>query len=91
MNKLKAGVSPWLPFREPKACAEAYQDPRLILRSRVFYAIVLVILQKAVCGHILEDVVALVVYLLDQSVTISDKRNDKVRPPIFFQSFFSAV
>lgn len=77
-NKVKAGISPWLPFREPTGCSEAYDDPRLILKSKVFHAAVLVILQKAVRGQIPEDVMALIVFLLDQAVTISEVRESHV-------------
>ncbi|KAJ8931392.1 hypothetical protein NQ314_015698, partial [Rhamnusium bicolor] len=59
VNKLKPGISPWPPFRTPANCGPAYEDPRQILKSRVFHAAVLVILYKAVRGHVSEHVMAL--------------------------------
>lgn len=76
-NKLKAGTSPWPPFRSPAECGEAYEDPRHILRSRVFHAAALVVLYKAVRGHVNEHVMALVVFLLEQAVIVSDQKDDK--------------
>jgi E3 ubiquitin-protein ligase UBR3 len=73
-NKLTSGISPWLPFREPTECAAAYTDPRVILKSRAFLGAALVILEKAARGQIPEDVMALIVFLLDQAVTISERR-----------------
>ncbi|XP_044253038.1 E3 ubiquitin-protein ligase Ubr3 [Tribolium madens] len=85
-NKLKSGISPWLPFRAPTCCSKAYDDPRLILKSRVFHAIILVILQKAVRGQIPEDVTALIIFLLDQAVTISERKDGQAEPKLFHQS-----
>ncbi|KAJ8946859.1 hypothetical protein NQ318_006769 [Aromia moschata] len=72
-NKLKPSISPWPPFRTPSNCAAAYEDPRQILKSRVFHAAVLVILYKAVRGHVSEHVMALVVFLLEQAVIVSEQ------------------
>lgn len=77
-NKLKPGISPWPPFRTPTDCAGAYEDPRQILKSRVFHAAVLVILYKAVKGHVSEHVMALVMFLLEQAVIISRQEDNKV-------------
>lgn len=77
-NKLTSGISPWLPFREPTECAAAYTDPRVILKSRAFLGAALVILEKAARGQIPEDVMALIVFLLDQAVTISERREFQV-------------
>ncbi|XP_023311445.1 E3 ubiquitin-protein ligase Ubr3 isoform X2 [Anoplophora glabripennis] len=76
-NKLKPGISPWPPFRTPADCSEAYEDPRQILKSRVFHAAVLVILYKAVKGHVSEHVMALVMFLLEQAVIISQQDDNK--------------
>ncbi|KAK9883218.1 hypothetical protein WA026_001407 [Henosepilachna vigintioctopunctata] len=70
-NQLKPGMSPWPPFRTPTECGGAYEDPRSILKSRVFHAAALVILYKAVKGHVSEQVMALVVFLLEQAIIIS--------------------
>ncbi|KAL3273063.1 hypothetical protein HHI36_014518 [Cryptolaemus montrouzieri] len=75
-NKLRSGMSPWPPFRTPSECGEAYEDPRLILKSRVFHAAALVILYKAVKGHVSEQVMALVVFLLEQAIIISQQVDD---------------
>lgn len=72
-NKLKAGTSPWPPFRQPSECGEAYEDPRKILRSKVFHAVALVVLQKAVRGLVSEHVMALIVFLLEQAVLIAER------------------
>ncbi|CAH0564545.1 unnamed protein product [Brassicogethes aeneus] len=76
-NKLKTGTSPWPPFRTPADCGPAYEDPRQILKSRVFHAASLVILYKAVKGNVNEHVMALVMFLLEQAVIISDQKDDK--------------
>ncbi|KAJ8969229.1 hypothetical protein NQ317_002184, partial [Molorchus minor] len=76
-NKLKPGLNPWPPFRTPSGCGSAYEDPRQILKSRVFHAAVLVILYKAVKGHVSEHVMALVIFLLEQAVIISEQDDDK--------------
>ncbi|CAH2006803.1 unnamed protein product [Acanthoscelides obtectus] len=76
-NKLKPGVSPWPPFRTPENVAEAYEDPRQILKSRVFHAAVLVILYQANRGQVSEHVMALVIFLLEQAVLISEQDENK--------------
>lgn len=78
-NKLKPGTSPWPPFRLPAECGEAYDDPRIILQSRVFHAAALVVLYKAVRGHVSEHVMALIVFLLEMAVvTCETNRDDEV-------------
>lgn len=76
-NKLKSG-SPWPPFRTPSECSSAYEDPRLILRSRVFHALALVVLMKAIDNHNLvnENGMALIVFLLEQAIDINEKVAD---------------
>lgn len=76
-NKLKAGISPWPPFRTPAECGPAYDDPRLILKSRVFHAVALIILYRAVKGHVNEHVMALVVFLLEQAILITMEERNK--------------
>ncbi|XP_072397284.1 E3 ubiquitin-protein ligase Ubr3 [Diabrotica undecimpunctata] len=76
-NKLKPGCSLWPPFRTPTEVAEAYDDPRQILKSRVFHAAALIILFKAVRGHVSEHVMALVVFLLEQAVLIAAHEDNK--------------
>ncbi|KAI4457238.1 ubiquitin ligase e3 alpha-related [Holotrichia oblita] len=71
--KIKPGISPWPPFRNPAECGQAYDDPRKILKSRVFHAVALVVLYKAIRGHVSEHVMALLVFLLDQAVLVSDR------------------
>ncbi|KAG5894127.1 hypothetical protein JTB14_004065 [Gonioctena quinquepunctata] len=76
-NKLKPGIIPWPPYRTPSEVGPAYEDPRQILKSRVFHAAVLVILYKAVRGHVSEHVMALVMFLLEQAVLISAQDDNK--------------
>lgn len=71
--KLKPGTSPWPPFRNPSECGSAYEDPRKILKSKVFHAVALVVLYKAIRGHVSEHVMALLVFLLEQAIIVSDK------------------
>lgn len=75
-GKLKPGTSPWPPFRLPSPCGEAYQDPRKILRSRVFHAVAFVVLHKAVRGLVSEHVMALLIFLLEQAVLVCDKDDE---------------
>ncbi|XP_057658362.1 E3 ubiquitin-protein ligase Ubr3 isoform X2 [Diorhabda carinulata] len=76
-NKLKAGCSLWPPFRTPTEVSDAYEDPRQILKSRVFHAAALIILFKAVKGLVSEHVMALVVFLLEQAVLIAARDENK--------------
>lgn len=76
-NKLKPGCSLWPPFRTPSDVSEAYEDPRQILKSRVFHASALIILFKAARGYVSEHVMALVVFLLEQAVLIAAKDDNK--------------
>lgn len=77
-NKLRAGTtSLWPPFRVPADCGAAYSDPRNILQSRVFHAAALVILYKAVRGHVSEHVMALVIFLLEMAVITCDNTDDE--------------
>ncbi|CAH1116050.1 unnamed protein product [Phaedon cochleariae] len=76
-NKLKPGINPWPPFRTPSDVSAAYEDPRHILKSRVFHAAALVVLYKASKGHVSEHVTPLVVFLLEQAVLISAQDDNK--------------
>lgn len=81
---MKPGISPWPPFRAPAECGKAYEDPRLILRSRVFHALALVVLYKATTwGHVSEHVMALIVFLLEQAIQINETPNDEVSQLIY--------
>lgn len=73
-----SGTTPWPPFRPPAPCSDAYEDPRKLLRSRVFHAIALVVLHKALNGHVSEHVMALIVYLLEMAVVLSEPVGDEV-------------
>lgn len=75
---MKPGINPWPPFRTPPYAGFAYEDPRQILKSKVFHAVVLVILYKAIRGHVSEHVMALVIFLLEQAVIISEQDENKV-------------
>ncbi|CAG9863571.1 unnamed protein product [Phyllotreta striolata] len=76
-NKLKPGCSLWPPFRTPTDVSASYEDPRLILKSRIFHAAALIILFKATKGYVSEHVMALVVFLLEQAVLIAAKDDNK--------------
>lgn len=76
---MKPGINPWPPFRTPPQAGSAYEDPRQILKSKVFHAVVLVILYKAIRGHVSEHVMALVIFLLEQAVIISEQDENKVK------------
>lgn len=78
-GKLRAGSTsaPWPPFRAPAPCADAYEDPCKLLRSRVFHAIAFAYLHRAVAGRASEHVTALVVYLLDVAVSTAEPPDDE--------------
>jgi E3 ubiquitin-protein ligase UBR3 len=72
-GKLKANATPWPPFRHPAPVSADYDDPRLVLRSKVFHAMIFVILYKAVNGqNISEHIIALAVYLLEMAVVTAE-------------------
>lgn len=69
-NLLAEGAIPWPPYRIPSECNSSYLDPRGILQSRVFHAIIWVILYKAVhMKNVPEDVLSLAVYLLELALS----------------------
>ncbi|XP_070516369.1 E3 ubiquitin-protein ligase Ubr3 isoform X1 [Cardiocondyla obscurior] len=80
-GKLKNGATPWPPFRHPAPVSSDYDDPRIVLRSRVFHAMILIILYKAVNGHnISEHVMALAIYLLEMAVITAEPPDKSVSP-----------
>ncbi|KAK9296366.1 hypothetical protein QLX08_009590 [Tetragonisca angustula] len=75
-GKLKNSAIPWPPFRHPAPVSPAYDDPRIVLRSKVFHAMILIILYKAVYGHnISEHAMALTIYLLEMAVITAEIRD----------------
>ncbi|XP_044728240.1 E3 ubiquitin-protein ligase Ubr3 [Chrysoperla carnea] len=77
-GKLKSSQTPWPPFREPAPCSDAYEDPRKVLRTRLFHALMFVVLFKAVHGHnISEHCMALAIYLLEMAVVTANKPTDR--------------
>ncbi|XP_033303152.1 E3 ubiquitin-protein ligase Ubr3 isoform X1 [Bombus bifarius] len=80
-GKLKNSAIPWPPFRHPAPVSPAYDDPRIVLRSRVFHAMILIILYKAVYGHnISEHVMALTIYLLEMAVITAEIPDKSMNP-----------
>ena len=72
-GKIKSGTTPWPPFRPAGPVHPAYQDPRKVLKSRVFHALVWIVLYKAVNDHtVSEHVIALIVYLLEMALSVTD-------------------
>ena len=68
-GKYRGQGPPWPPFRIPGPCNPAYEDPRKLLRSRVFHAMVFVILYKAVHRrNVSEHLLSLALYLLEMAV-----------------------
>jgi hypothetical protein len=68
-GKYRGQGPPWPPFRIPGPCNPAYEDPRKLLRSRVFHAMAFVILYKAVHRrNVSEHLLALALYLLEMAV-----------------------
>ncbi|CAD6218621.1 GSCOCG00011463001-RA-CDS [Cotesia congregata] len=80
-TKLKSSSTLWPPFRNPAPVSPDYDDPRIVLKSRVFHAMVFVILYKAVNDHnISEHIVALLIYLLEMAVITSDIPKKSANP-----------
>ncbi|XP_043683976.1 E3 ubiquitin-protein ligase Ubr3 isoform X1 [Vespula pensylvanica] len=80
-GKLKNNATPWPPFRYPAPVSPDYDDPRLVLRTRVFHAMIFIILYKAVNGHnISEHVMALAIYLLEMAVVTAELPNKSINP-----------
>ncbi|XP_012142217.1 ubr3 ubiquitin ligase isoform X3 [Megachile rotundata] len=80
-GNLKNSATPWPPFRNPAPVSSAYDDPRIVLRSRVFHAMILIILYKAVYGHnISEHIMALTIYLLEMAVVTAEIPDKSLNP-----------
>nr|XP_018904322.1 PREDICTED: E3 ubiquitin-protein ligase UBR3 isoform X2 [Bemisia tabaci] len=63
----------WPPFRPPGPVLEAYKDPRRILTTKIFHAVIWIGLYKAVHqSTISENVMALIVYLLEMALSVVD-------------------
>lgn len=81
-GKVKNSATPWPPFRHPVPVSSNYDDPRLVLRSKVFHAMIYIILYKSVNGHnVSENVMALAIYLLEMAV-MSAQVPDKASNPL---------
>ncbi|KAI4500168.1 hypothetical protein M0802_004585 [Mischocyttarus mexicanus] len=81
-GKLKNNATPWPPFRHPAPVSSDYDDPRLVLRTRVFHAMIFIILYKAVNGqNISEHLMALAIYLLEMAV-VTAELPDKSKNPL---------
>ena len=82
----------WPPFRLPIATHPNYEDPRKLLLSRTFHAILFVLLYKATHAPALvsEQSLALVIYLLDMAVSLihQSKTQGNVSLDISFFFFF---
>lgn len=85
----------WPPFRLPIATHPSYEDPRKLLLSRTFHAIVFVLLYKAAHTPALvnEQSLALVIYLLDMAVSLAHQSitQGNVRLFAIFISFLSLL
>ncbi|XP_046744693.1 E3 ubiquitin-protein ligase Ubr3 isoform X1 [Diprion similis] len=80
-GQLKSGATPWPPFRHPAPVSSDYDDPRLVLRSRVFHAMILVVLHKSVNGHnVSEHIMALAIYLLEMAVMTAEVPEKSTNP-----------
>ncbi|XP_053987373.1 E3 ubiquitin-protein ligase Ubr3 [Hylaeus volcanicus] len=80
-GKLKNSATAWPPFRHPAPVSPDYDDPRCVLRTKVFHAMILIILYKAVYGHnISEHVMALTIYLLEMAVITAEVPDKSTNP-----------
>lgn len=72
-NKLAANITPWPPYRHPAPVSAQYDDPRHVLRSKVFHAMMFVVLYKSVNSQdISEHVMALAIHLLEMAVVTAE-------------------
>ncbi|XP_017759565.1 PREDICTED: E3 ubiquitin-protein ligase UBR3 isoform X2 [Eufriesea mexicana] len=86
-GKLKSSAIPWPPFRHPAPVSPAYDDPRIVLRTRVFHAMILIILYQAVYEHnISEHVMALTIYLLEMAVITAEIPDKSMNPLCHYTS-----
>ncbi|XP_043254590.1 E3 ubiquitin-protein ligase Ubr3 [Colletes gigas] len=80
-GKLKNSATPWPPFRHPAPVSPDYDDPRIVLRTKIFHVMILIILYKAVYGHnISEHVMALTIYLLEMAVITAEVPDKSMNP-----------
>ncbi|XP_066595206.1 E3 ubiquitin-protein ligase Ubr3 [Prorops nasuta] len=78
-GKLKNCATPWPPYRHPAPVSKDYDDPRVVLRSKIFHAMIFIILYKVVNGHhISENVLALTIYLLEMAVVTVESPEQSV-------------
>uniref|UniRef100_A0A0C9QRP8 E3 ubiquitin-protein ligase n=1 Tax=Fopius arisanus TaxID=64838 RepID=A0A0C9QRP8_9HYME len=74
----------WPPFRYPAPVSQDYDDPRIVLRTRIFHAMIYSVLFKAVNDpNISEHMMALAVYLLEMAVVtteVPDKQTNPICP-----------
>ena len=63
----------WPPFRLPIETHPSYEDPRKILLSKTFHAMLFMLLYKAVHSplEVSEQSLALIIYLLDMAVSMA--------------------
>ena len=81
-NKLSKSVTPWPPYRIPKSCNSAYEDPRRILQHRFMHAILFVALYKAVrTNQVSEQLLSLIVHFLHMTVEFSEPKLNEVIYP----------
>lgn len=74
----------------PGPVHQAYEDPRKVLRTKVFHALVWVVLYKAITEHtVSEHVMAVLIYLLEQAIAVSDppEQQDQVSYHFFNSKF----
>lgn len=91
-GKLKNSVTPWPPFRPPTPVSNQYDDPRVVLGSKVFHAMIFVILYKAINGqNISEHVMSLAVYLLEMAVETAEVPDKSVRYSFKQHTYFSCI
>ncbi|XP_076675053.1 ubr3 ubiquitin ligase isoform X2 [Andrena cerasifolii] len=80
-GKLKNSATPWPPFRHPAPVSPDYDDPRIVLHTRVFHAMIFIILYKAVYGHnVSEYGMALTIYLLEMAVITAEIPDKSANP-----------
>ncbi|XP_054287000.1 E3 ubiquitin-protein ligase Ubr3-like isoform X1 [Macrosteles quadrilineatus] len=76
IGRIRHGTTAWPPFRTPWPVHPAYQDPRKVLRTKVFHALVWTVLYKATMEHtVSEHVTAILIYLLEQAIAIDDPQD----------------
>lgn len=76
----------WPPFRYPSPVSSDYDDPRIVLRTKVFHSMIFSVLYNAVNDNIPENIVALAVYLMEMAVVTADDNkinvDDKMNNPL---------